>query len=120
MTIFYDNLQTDFGNIYVAVNETGVCKVAVTEDDWQLYKQRNICHRDGKKCAVVIKQLQEYFSGNLRQFTVPVSIEGTAFYHQVWHELSQIPYGHVKTYGDIAAAIDRPESLSSCGACELS
>ena len=55
-------------------------------------------------------QLEEYFSGKRREFTVDLAPEGTAFQQAVWSALRRIPYGKVTTYGALAAAIGRPRA----------
>lgn len=49
-----------------------------------------------------VSQLSLYFSGSLRQFSLPLAPEGTAFQRRVWEELVRIPYGEVITYRDLA------------------
>ncbi len=53
-------------------------------------------------------QLLEYFSGKRKEFTLETSPQGTPFQRAVWQALSEIPFGKVVTYGDIARAIGRP------------
>ena len=53
-------------------------------------------------------QLEEYFSGKRREFTVDLAPMGTAFQRAVWAALRSVPYGKVTTYGTLAAAIGRP------------
>ncbi|HWR23744.1 MAG TPA: methylated-DNA--[protein]-cysteine S-methyltransferase [Feifaniaceae bacterium] len=51
------------------------------------------------------EQLNAYFAGTLREFTVPVLMEGTAFQQKVWRALTEIPYGETRSYGQLAQAI---------------
>ncbi len=48
------------------------------------------------------RQLEAYFSGNLRDFNIPMVVEGTEFQRRVWKELQKIPYGHAITYLELA------------------
>lgn len=48
------------------------------------------------------EQLAEYFSGDRRDFSLPLSPAGTAFHRSVWRLLTQIPYGGTRTYGQVA------------------
>ncbi len=48
------------------------------------------------------RQLEAYFSGNLRDFNIPMVVEGTEFQRRVWKELQQIPYGQAITYLELA------------------
>ena len=50
-------------------------------------------------------QLNAYFDGRLTDFDLPLSPSGTAFQQQVWAEMRKIPYGKLRTYGDLAVAI---------------
>ena len=48
------------------------------------------------------RQLEAYFSGNLRDFNIPMIVEGTDFQRRVWKELQLIPYGQAVTYLELA------------------
>jgi methylated-DNA-[protein]-cysteine S-methyltransferase len=60
-------------------------------------------------------ELDEYFAGDRRRFTVPVDPPGTAFSRAVWSALVDVPYGRVTTYGALAAAIGRPRAAQAVG-----
>src|SRR5262245_47640480 len=51
------------------------------------------------------RQLTEYFKGERTTFELPIRLCGTAFQKQVWQELRRIPYGHTRSYGQLAIAI---------------
>lgn len=53
-------------------------------------------------------ELDAYFSGQLRTFTVPLAPAGTPFQQGVWQVLLQIPYGATRSYAEQARAIGRP------------
>lgn len=53
-------------------------------------------------------ELDAYFAGDLRAFTVPLDLVGTAFQRDVWALLRTIPYGQTTTYGDLAARLGGP------------
>jgi methylated-DNA-[protein]-cysteine S-methyltransferase len=55
----------------------------------------------------VTVQLQAYFAGDLKEFTVPLAPSGTPFQLAVWTELTKIPYGSTVSYGDIARALGK-------------
>ena len=52
-------------------------------------------------------QLEAYFAGELKEFTVPLAPSGTPFQLAVWTELTKIPYGSTVSYGDIARALGK-------------
>ena len=61
------------------------------------------------------EEIRRYFSGELRDFTVPVSLTGTPFQLKVWEAMLSIPFGEVATYGEIANAIGRPSATRAVG-----
>ena len=58
------------------------------------------------------EQLNEYFAGVRREFDLPLAAKGTAFQQTVWAQLRKIPYGEVRTYGQLAAALGK-ETIDS-------
>jgi len=61
-------------------------------------------------------QLEAYFAGELKEFTVPLAPSGTPFQLAVWTELTKIPYGSTVSYGDIARALGkRPVAARAVG-----
>lgn len=52
------------------------------------------------------KQIEEYFSGFRKFLDFPVYIEGTKFQKKVWEIVREIPYGVVKTYGELAKILN--------------
>lgn len=61
-------------------------------------------------------ELERYFAGELREFTVPVAFTfGTPFQRAVWHALQQIPYGQTRTYAQIAQAVGQPKAVRAVG-----
>ena len=61
------------------------------------------------------RQLQEYFAGCRREFSLPLAPRGTEFQRQVWYALEGIPYGETRTYGEIARAIGKPKACRAVG-----
>ena len=61
-------------------------------------------------------QLEEYFAGVRRSFAVTLApVRATPFQRAVWAALSDIPFGEVRTYGDVARATDRPRAMRAVG-----
>ncbi len=54
--------------------------------------------------ATVRAQLEEYFSGARHAFDVPLALAGTEWQRRVWLELTRIPYGETRSYGQVAVA----------------
>jgi methylated-DNA-[protein]-cysteine S-methyltransferase len=62
------------------------------------------------------KELNEYFSGKRKRFTVPLDMRGTYFQKQVWEALLGIPFGETRTYGQLANQLGNPKATRAVGA----
>lgn len=116
MKIGYDVYDSPIGRIHVVVDEIGVRKVEIFEEDWVEYvKKYDLIQRDEELCKEVITQLDEYFKGKRKDFDVPLSIEGTEFRKKVWRALQDIPYGEIRNYLQIAESIGNPKAVRAVG-----
>ncbi|MDI6698313.1 MAG: methylated-DNA--[protein]-cysteine S-methyltransferase [Candidatus Saccharicenans sp.] len=61
------------------------------------------------------QQLDEYFKGRRRKFSVKLRLSGSEFQKRVWAELRKIPFGKTRSYGQIAAACGRPGAAREVG-----
>lgn len=50
-------------------------------------------------------QLEAYFARRLRRFDLPLGPEGSAFQKKAWAAIAAVPWGEVRTYGEIAARL---------------
>ena len=71
--------------------------------------------RDPAPFAEALAQLESYFAGERRSFDLPLAPIGTPFQLSVWKELEAIPYGQVRSYGDIARGIGNPKAVRAVG-----
>jgi len=62
-----------------------------------------------------IRQLDEYFKGSRKRFSLKLVLLGTPFQKLVWQQLKKIPYGKVASYGDVAMAIGHPHAYRAVG-----
>ena len=51
------------------------------------------------------RQLDAYFAGTLTAFDLPLKPDGTLHQKKVWDDMMTIPYGGLRSYGDMAMAI---------------
>ncbi len=61
------------------------------------------------------REVDEYFSGKRREFTMPLDLRGTDFQKRCWQALLSIPYGETRSYADIAKAVGRPKAVRAVG-----
>ena len=65
--------------------------------------------------AETARQLEAYFSGEGRDFDVPLRASGTPFQLEVWRALQDIPFGETVSYGELATRIGRPTAARAVG-----
>ena len=57
------------------------------------------------------KELEEYFEGKRKDFTVPLAPVGTDFQKNVWEILRTIPYGTTRSYQQQADILGNPKAV---------
>jgi methylated-DNA-[protein]-cysteine S-methyltransferase len=72
-------------------------------------------HRDDAALAAVAGQLDEYFRGDREAFDVAHRPIGSAFELAVWEQLTRIPYGETRSYGQVARAVGEPGGAQAVG-----
>lgn len=60
-------------------------------------------------------QLASYFTGHTENFDLDIDLHGTDFQKDVWRQLLKIPYGKLRTYGEIAVALGKPKATRAVG-----
>jgi methylated-DNA-[protein]-cysteine S-methyltransferase len=62
------------------------------------------------------RQLEEYFAGRRRTFSLPLAPAGTPFQLTVWNALREIAYGETVSYGELSRRIGKPAAVRAVGA----
>jgi methylated-DNA-[protein]-cysteine S-methyltransferase len=65
--------------------------------------------------AEAAAQLKAYFAGQLTDFDLPLTLEGSGFQRTVWAGLQAIPYGETVSYGELARRINQPSASRAVG-----
>jgi methylated-DNA-[protein]-cysteine S-methyltransferase len=104
----WTELQTPIDPLGVAVDDVGVCAVRFGGAPAAGFAT------DFEHPAV--DWLRHYFAGAPTGFDLPVSVNrGTDFEQAVWKALAAIPYGEMRTYGQIAADVGEPDAARAVG-----
>ena len=102
----YAAYPSPFGKISIGWEDDAVVSLRLGEPE---------SHSPSPVSELAAAQLQEYFAGTRKNFTFPIQLKGTPFQISVWQELSRIPYGETRTYGDIAQAIGNKKAARAVG-----
>ncbi|GAC1638017.1 MAG: methylated-DNA--[protein]-cysteine S-methyltransferase [Candidatus Acidiferrum sp.] len=113
--IYYTTIESPVGGLRLVAEELGLRTV------WFLRGRKNESpdsewKEDAAFFADVIRQLRDYFEGELREFEIPLLMEGTEFQNRVWKSLQTIPYGETTSYGELAKKIGAPKAVRAVGA----
>lgn len=65
--------------------------------------------------APYLRELDEYFAGERREFSMPLDLHGTSFQLACWQALLDIPYGETRSYAEIARSIGHPQAFRAVG-----
>ncbi len=117
MRQFYDTFSTPLGDFSVALNATGAVIATAFGGLAELRERFNADEivRDEKRAIDVRREVTEYFAGERKKFSVPLAPSGTPFQQKVWAALQRIPLGETRTYGQLAAEIERPDASRAVG-----
>lgn len=109
-------IESPLGPLLAGATENGICLLEFTDRRMLEHNLQAIQHRFN--CAIVpgrhpllarlSDELGEYFSGQRREFTVPIASCGTPFQERVWAKLRTIPYGATISYEVLAHRVGRP------------
>ena len=79
-------------------------------------EQATLGERSDEGLEEAVCQLGEYFAGERTTFDLPLRPSGSEFELAVWNELTRIPYGETRSYGQIAKAVGEPGGAQAVGA----
>lgn len=114
----YEKFDSPIGRIMIIADNSGLKELRFEKKDSAenlTEKNQDSLTKAGQICKQAKEELKKYFKGNLKQFTVQLSPEGTDFQKAVWNELCKIPYGKTLSYKQIAANINNPKSCRAVG-----
>ena len=101
--------QSKFGNIKIISKEERISNIDFTTE--------NIKNSNSKILNVTKNQIEEYLFNDRKDFSIDITLNGTAFQLKVWHQIKLIPYGMITTYLTIANTLKTsPRAVgNACG-----
>lgn len=70
---------------------------------------------DSPTLKAAAAQLEEYFSGGRKDFSVPLNPQGTDFQKKVWRAAEKIKFGQTASYKRIAELVGKPNAARAVG-----
>ncbi|MBC1766934.1 methylated-DNA--[protein]-cysteine S-methyltransferase [Listeria welshimeri] len=105
--------ESPVGELFITMEDSYLTSIAYDEPTHWEYSVGEEKEQDVYK--QVIKQMEAYFEGKLECFDVPLLSQGTDFQKRVWQALSEIPYGAVVSYKEIAIRAGSPKAVQAVG-----
>ncbi|EBB5816728.1 methylated-DNA--[protein]-cysteine S-methyltransferase [Listeria monocytogenes] len=101
------------GDLFITIDEKWIRNISYDEPkNWELLEGTII---EKELFQALTTQLDDYFEGKREHFDLPVLLKGTDFQQKVWQALSEIPYGVVVGYKDIAISAGSPKAVQAVG-----
>lgn len=112
-------IPTPLGPMLAGATEKGICLFEFADRrmlETQLSRIRRIFKAElisgsSKHFDALNEQMEEYFAGKRKEFTIPLVIDGTPFQEKVWNALLKIPHGETRSYKDQAKMIGNPKAV---------
>lgn len=125
LILSYALSDTPLGLLMIAATDRGLCFVQFG-DSAEALRERLAREYPGAQIRPMepaaqpqflewMRALAHYLQGARPRLDLPLDLAGTAFQMKVWVYLQRIPYGELRSYAQVAAAIGRPEAVRAVG-----
>lgn len=106
---YYRYIETPLGSL-TACEEDNL----LTELFWDKIPVNGMC-KDTNLLNLLEKEIKAYFRKEITCFSIPYRLKGTDFQKEVWHALSQVPYGSTISYQELARRSGHPKACRAVG-----
>ena len=106
-------IETPLGSMVAGATEEAICLLEFSDRRMLEVQLKTVRGRFGLATLPVSSpllerlrvELDEYFNGERREFSLPIVYPGSDFQVKVWEGLLRIPYGQTRSYGRLAAEL---------------
>ena len=107
-------IDSPYGPLTLVADDGVLCGLYMT-DQRHRPAEETFGTRTQAPFAAAEEELEAYFAGELKEFTLELDLHGTPFQRSVWSHLRKIPYGETRTYGELADALGNPTASRAVG-----
>jgi AraC family transcriptional regulator, regulatory protein of adaptative response / methylated-DNA-[protein]-cysteine methyltransferase len=112
-------IKTPIGDMIGGATDEGVCLLEFSDrrmlpteyKDLKRLLKTTVEEGENNHLIQLRKELNEYFEGSRKDFSVSLVTPGSEFQKSVWKELMNIPYGTTRSYLEQSVAIGKPDSI---------
>jgi O-6-methylguanine DNA methyltransferase len=113
-TLYCTRTSSPVGPLFLAASAKGLVRLEF-EARMQKLGSGTTLQESKSTLAPYLRELDEYFEGERREFSFALDLRGTDFQFACWNALLDIPYGETRSYRDIAEAIGHPRAFRAVG-----
>ena len=112
--IYYQYMESPIGKLLLAgdekklhlINFPGDGRPSLPESHWR---------ENPKPLQAALRQLEAYFSGKLKTFSLNLFLNVRPFQEKVLSAIQRVPYGETISYGRLAEKIGNPKAFRAVG-----
>jgi methylated-DNA-[protein]-cysteine S-methyltransferase len=112
--IYYQYLKSPVGKLLVAGNNKGLHLISFPKGKKRDFPKAH-WKEDQKPLKEVLRQLEAYFAGTLKTFSLDLCLNVPPFQKKVLTALRQVPYGETISYGELAKNVGNPKASRAVG-----
>jgi len=113
--VFFDHYESPIGWIEIQGSSAGVSALNFVEAARNAGSARRNEAPLPAPMAECLAQIDEYFRGRRKSFSVKLDLHGTDFQKKVWAKLLAVEFGKTTTYKTLAVAVGNPASARAVG-----
>jgi methylated-DNA-[protein]-cysteine S-methyltransferase len=117
MSLAFKIIESPVGELKLVASDHGLVAVLWENDCPTRVRLNEMAENDQHPVLVETeRQLDEYFAGKRKEFSVALDMSGTGFQKDVWEALLAIPFGETRSYGQLAKQLGNPRATRAVGA----
>ncbi|HLR76232.1 MAG TPA: methylated-DNA--[protein]-cysteine S-methyltransferase [Balneolaceae bacterium] len=117
--VYLNRIATPLGFMLAGATDSGLCLLEfmdrrMLKTQLQIIRKRlNAAFKPGSNSIIqkTAHEMERYFDGSLKEFTIPLTLTGTDFQQKVWNQLQAIPYARACSYKEQAQRMGNQKAV---------
>lgn len=117
MSLVYKLIASPVGKLKLVASDKGLVAILWEKDSPRRVRLNEpVENKEHPILVATERQLDEYFAGKRKAFSIALDMRGTRFQKDVWEALRAIPFGETRSYGQLAKQLGNPRASRAVGA----
>ncbi|MBF0111897.1 MAG: methylated-DNA--[protein]-cysteine S-methyltransferase [Desulfamplus sp.] len=112
--VAYSYISTPLGELLAVHGENGLIELQFPTNTTKVSANPKWI-KDPTILKKTSDEIQAYFNGELKEFSIALDPQGTPFQKSVWHALKNIPFGITVSYKSVAKKVGNPKGCRAVG-----